>query len=82
MPDVTGRAVDQLRRRYVCREITARPSETSITLDSAIGTTVLTANISDMRCHFLYESRFNVDEIAFDYQIKDMAKTKLSFNIL
>jgi len=66
---------------YVCREITARPSSTSITLSSAIGTTVATASLSSMLCCFLYEVRFNIDEIAFEYFKKQtLAQTTLSFN--
>lgn len=67
---------------YACREITARPSANSIIISSAIGTTVPTADLPNTLCSFLYEVRFNVDEILFEYEMKNIAKTKLSFNIL
>lgn len=69
---------------YAPREITARPSETSITIDSAIGTTVSTVDIPRVKTHFLYETRFNQDEMMLKYQSKkqDIARAGLSFNIL
>lgn len=67
---------------YACREITARPSANSITISPAIGTTVPTADLPNTLCSFLYEVRFNMDEILFEYETKSIAKTKLSFNIL
>lgn len=68
-------------KTYACREITARPSETSITIDSAIGTTIPTASLSHVNTSFLYQVRFNQDEIALDYQQKkNITRTKLGFN--
>lgn len=67
---------------YVCREIVARPTFLSITIDSAIGTTVPTADLTDTLCSFLHEVRFNVDELSLEYITKDITKTKLGFNII
>ena len=67
---------------YVCREITARLTTDTITIDSGVGTTVPTADLPDTLCSFLYEVRFNVDEISFEYEMRYIAKTKVSFNIL
>lgn len=71
-------------KTYAVREITARPTDTSITLDSAIGTTISAADIARVRISFLHETRFNQDEITLNYQQKNqgIARSGLSFNIL
>lgn len=67
---------------YVCKEITARPSTTSITLDSAIGTSVSAANLSKMLISYLYEVRFDIDEILVSYISDDIARIKLKFKVV
>ena len=67
---------------YVCREITGRPSPTSIIIDSGIGTTVATADLSNVTCSFLQNVRFNIDELAIDYITPLIAKIKLGFNTI
>jgi hypothetical protein len=69
---------------YATREISARPTDTSITLDSAIDTTVAAADIAQVRISFLPEVRFNQDEMKLNYQQKNqgIARTSLGFNIL
>ena len=67
---------------YVCREITARPSNTSITIDSAIGVAVSAENIANILLCFLYEVRFDADEIQLEYIADNVATTKLKFNSL
>lgn len=84
-PDLTGNHV--LVRfpdnSYAAREIVDRPSETSIEIDSTIGTTIPTASLSRVKTSFLYETRFNQDEISIDYVFKEnLAKINLAFNIL
>jgi hypothetical protein len=71
-------------KTYTVREITARPTDTSITLDSAIGTTISAANIARVRISFLHEVRFNQDEMRLVYQQKNqgIARASLSYNIL
>ena len=65
---------------YACRQITNLPASTTLVIDSAIGTSVAAGDLSDMLLSFLYETRFNSDEIMFEYITKDYARTKLSFN--
>jgi hypothetical protein len=69
---------------YVCRQITARPSETSITIDSQIGTEVTAGGLPYVRVSFLPEVRFDIDEIMFDYIFMpgNIAQTELTFNSL
>ncbi len=67
---------------YTCKEITDKSDSYSITIGSAIGTTVTTSNILDVLCSFLPLARFDVDEISFQYFTKIAAKTKLRFNTL
>lgn len=67
---------------YVCREIVSSPNELTIIIDSAIGTTVPAEDLPNMVCSFLYEVRFNVDEILLSYLVENIAKTKLGFNII
>jgi len=69
-------------KSYVCREITARPSTTSITIDTPIGTDIPTADLKNTLCCFLHESRFGVDEITYEYYVENIAETKLRFDIL
>jgi hypothetical protein len=64
---------------YTCREITAFPSITSITLDSAIGKSVSLAQLSRLLICFLYEVRFDTDELLMEYTADEIAETKLSF---
>ena len=67
---------------YATREISARPTETSITLDSAIGTAV--TDITLVKISFLHEVRFSQDEIKLTYQQKkqEIARTSLGFSVL
>jgi len=67
---------------YACREIVARPSSTSITLDSAIGTSVSEANLSKILICFLNEVRFDADEILIDYIADEIADIKLNFRVI
>ena len=68
---------------YVCREISASTGDTSITLDSAIGTTVQLGSLPQVLCCFLYEVRFNIDELKIDYMKRDaLAKIQMSFKQL
>lgn len=69
---------------YATRAISARPSDTSITIDSAIGTTVAASHIDLVKMSFLHEVRFNQDEMMLKYQQKkqEIARAGLSFNIL
>ena len=67
---------------YVCREIVSSPNALTIILDSAIGTTVPKEDLQNTLCSFLYEVRFNVDELLLEYQVENIAKTKLGFNII
>jgi hypothetical protein len=63
---------------YTCKEITARPLETLITLDSAIGTSVLAADLSDVLICFLHEVRFGVDEAKMEYMKLGLARITLN----
>lgn len=69
---------------YATREISARPTETSITLDSAVGTTVAADSIDMVRISFLHEVRFSQDEMKLTYQQKkqEIARTSLGFSVL
>lgn len=69
---------------YAVRGISARPTETSITLDSEVGTTVAAADIDRVRISFLHEVRFSQDEMKLNYQQKkqDIARASLSFSVL
>ncbi len=70
-------------RECICREVTARPSETSITIDSAIGKTVSTIDLDDVLCCFLPKVRFNQDNVKLDYlQKSNQAKISLNFKTL
>lgn len=65
---------------YVCREISASTGDTSITLDSPIGTTVQLGSLPQVTCCFLYEVRFDIDELKMDYMKRsDLAKIQISF---
>lgn len=67
---------------YVCREVTAVPTSTTITISSSIGTTISQANLSKMLICFLNKVRFNVDEILLEYTADSIAKTKLRFRVV
>ena len=54
---------------YACRKITATPTDTSITLDSAIGKDVSADDLSSMLNSFLIFSRFDIDELSFGYSV-------------
>jgi len=69
-------------KSYVCREITARPTSTSITLNSAIGTTVALADVEGVLISFLPEVRFDQDEIKLKFFKETMAKIDLRFTVL
>jgi len=70
-------------KTYVTRQITARPSETSITIDSAIGTAITSADLRQTLISFLYETRFNQDDISIEYVFKEnIARVNLGFNSL
>ena len=69
-------------KSYVCRKITDLSSATSITLDSAIGTDVLQKDLSQMLVSFLYEVRFDADEILFEYVADEIVNVKLPFKTL
>ena len=67
---------------YVCREVTAVPTSTTITISSSIGTAISQANLSKMLICFLNEVRFNIDEIVLEYVADSIAKTKLRFRVV
>lgn len=63
---------------YVCRKITNATAST-ITLDAAIGTAVLLADLSNLLISFLMLCRFDIDTIEIDYLTKTMAFSDLFF---
>jgi len=65
-------------KTYACRKITAA-SSTTITLDSAIGTTVAASDLSRLLISFLLFGRFEIDTIELDYIMKDTASIDLVF---
>lgn len=67
---------------YVCREITAVPTSTSITINSSIGTAISQTNLSKILICFLNKVRFNSDEILLEYTADLIAKTKLKFKVV
>jgi len=69
---------------YATRAISARPTETSVTLDSAVGTTIAAEDIGRVRISFLHEVRFSQDEMKLNYQQKNqgIARTSLGFSVL
>lgn len=70
-------------KTYVCRKIAGAPSQTSIIINSAIGTAVNTEDLDDMLCSFLPVVRFNQDNIKLVYQGKpSLAKITLNFKTL
>jgi len=70
-------------KTYVCKEIIGAPSQTSIIIDSAIGTAVDTEKLNDMLCSFFPEVRFNQDNIKLIYLYKSsLAKIDLNFKTL
>lgn len=64
------------------RQITARPTSTSITLDTAIGTTVAAGDAGRVLCSWLHHVRFDADELVFDFDARGVAETHMEFSIL
>lgn len=65
-------------KTYVCRKIIATPTDTSITLDSAIGKDVSAGDLSSMLNSFLIFSRFDIDEISFAYSVNENNSIKVN----
>ena len=61
-----------------CRWVSAAPTATTITLDSAIGTTVTAGELGRLRVCFLYFCRFDMDEIEFAHHCADAASAQLT----
>ena len=68
---------------YVCRKIISSSAMT-ITLNSAIGTSVSASNLSKMRISFLYFCRFTIDSMEIEYVSSrgDVANIECSFKVL
>jgi hypothetical protein len=56
----------------------------TITLNSAVGTSVSAGQLKNMRISFLYYSRFDIDslEVVFPSNKADLANMELSFKAL